>query len=105
LLYVDVSWFADSGFYAKWDATYTGELFADNANQARVDAFTVSNFRFGHNAFFNDWEVASFVGVNNLFDEAYNSNVRINAFAERYFEPAPERNAYIGLTLRRNFLG
>ncbi len=101
LLYLDFSWFGDSGFYAKWDVTYTGEIYADNANQISVESSTVSNLRLGHNVFYDDWEVASFLGVNNLFDEDYNDNIRINAFGGRYFEPAPERNAYIGITVRR----
>ena len=101
LLYLDFSWFGDSGFYAKWDVTYTGEIYADNANQISVESSTVSNLRLGHNVFYDDWEVASFLGVNNLFDEDYNDNIRINAFGGRYFEPAPERNAYVGITVRR----
>jgi len=101
LLYVDFSWFGDSGFYAKWDLTYTGEIYADNANQTSVGSSTVSNLRLGHNIVYGDWELESFLGVNNLFDEDYNDNIRINAFGGRYFEPAPERNAYIGITVRR----
>ena len=101
LLYLDLSWFGDSGFYAKWDVTYTGEIYADNANQTSVESSTVSNLRLGHNAVYDDWEVSSFLGVNNLFDEDYNDNIRINAFGGRYFEPAPESNAYIGITVRK----
>ena len=101
LLYLDFSWFGDSGFYAKWDVAYTGEMYADNANQTRVGSSTVSNLRLGHNVVYDDWELGSFIGVNNLFDEDYNDNIRINAFGGRYFEPAPERNAYIGITVRR----
>ena len=103
VLYFDFTWFGDSGFYAKWDVTYTGEIYADNANLTSVESSTVSNLRVGHDVFFDDWEVASFLGVNNLFDEDYNDNIRINAFGGRYFEPAPERNAYIGITVRRYF--
>lgn len=105
LLQFDVSWFGDSGFYAVWNTTYTGELFADNANDTRVSAYSVSDIRIGHNGFYDDWELASFLGVNNFFDEEYNSNIRINAFGERYFEPAPERSAFIGITVRKRFPG
>ncbi len=100
LLYVDLSWFGQGGYYATWDITYTGELYADNANQDKVDSSQVSNLRVGYNGFFGDWEVSPFLGVNNLFDENYNSNIRINAFGGRYFEPAPERNAYVGILIR-----
>ncbi|MCP4494426.1 MAG: TonB-dependent receptor [Gammaproteobacteria bacterium] len=103
LLHIDFSWFADNGFYASWDTSYTGDLFADNANEASIASSSVSDIRFGHNGFHDEWEVASFLGVNNLFDEEYNNNIRINAFGARYFEPAPERNAYIGITIHRRF--
>ena len=71
-----------------------GRLLAGTASQ-------VSNLRAGYNGYYGDWEISSFVGVNNLFDESYYNNIRINAFGGRYFEPAPERNAYIGLTIRK----
>ncbi len=100
LLYLDLTWFGESGYYATWDLTYTGELYADNANQTSVDSSQVSNLRIGYNGFYGDWEVSPFLGVNNLFDEEYNNNIRINAFGGRYFEPAPERNAYIGISIR-----
>jgi iron complex outermembrane receptor protein len=80
-------------------------MYADRANQTEVGSSNVSNLRFGHNGFYDDWEVSTFLGINNLFDEAYNSNIRINAFGGRYFEPAPERNAFIGITVRRRFRG
>lgn len=105
LLHLGFSWFGASGYYATWDINYTGELFADNGNSASIDSSSVSSLRLGYNGFYDDWEISSFLGVNNLFNEEYNSNIRINAFGGRYFEPAPERNAYIGITLRRRFKG
>lgn len=105
LLHIDFSWFGDTGLYASWDTTYTGELFADNANLTSVESSSVTGVRFGHNGFYKDWEVSSFLGVNNLFDEDYNNNIRINAFGGRFFEPAPERNAFVGITIRRRFRG
>ncbi len=105
LLHFELDWFGSGGYYASWDLTYTGELYADNANDDEVASSSVSNLRAGYNGFYGEWEVSSFIGVNNLFDEAYNSNIRINAFGGRYFEPAPERNAYIGVTIRKRFEG
>jgi iron complex outermembrane receptor protein len=103
LLHLGFSWFGDSGLYASWDTTYTGDLFADNGNLTSVESSSVSNIRLGHNGFYGDWEVSSFLGVNNAFDEDYNNNVRINAFGDRFFEPAPEQNIYIGITIRKRF--
>jgi iron complex outermembrane receptor protein len=43
------------------------------------------------------------MSVNNLFNEEYNSNVRINATFGRYYEPAPLRNVSGGVTARVTF--
>lgn len=68
-----------------------------------MDRYTPSNLRLGLEKFTGNWEISPFVGVNNLFDEKYNSNIRINAFGSRYHESAPERNIYGGITVRRVF--
>jgi iron complex outermembrane receptor protein len=41
--------------------------------------------------------------VTNVFDEEYTANVRLNAFGGRYFEPAPGRNGYAGVSLNYRF--
>ncbi len=102
-LFMEVSYFHDSGWYAIGDILHVGELYADDANQVEVDAYEVANIRAGYLGQFGDWEVSPYVGVNNLFDEEYFSNVRINAFGGRYYEPAPERNLYAGIRFRYNF--
>ena len=103
LAYFDLSWFGESGYFAKFDLAYTGELYADNANETSIDSSQVSNLRLGYVGLYRELEVSPFLGVNNLTDESYNNNIRINAFGGRYYEPAPERNAYVGISLRANF--
>jgi len=39
-----------------------------------------------------------FIGVNNAFNHLYVSSVVINAARDRYYEPAPRRNFYLGLS-------
>jgi iron complex outermembrane receptor protein len=39
-----------------------------------------------------------FGGVNNLFDVTYFDNIRLNAFGSRYYEPAPGRNLFGGIS-------
>ena len=73
--------------------------FADDANSVRDGAYLVSNLRLGHCFRVGRFDVEPFAGVNNLFDRAYNDNLRINAFGGRYFEPAPDRNFYGGIRL------
>ena len=103
LLHADISYQHQSGLYSSFDILYADKVFANNDNTANSDSYTVSNLRLGYAKFFGNLEVAPFLGVNNLFDEEYIGNVRINAFGGRFFEPAPERNAYGGITLRYDF--
>jgi len=47
--------------------------------------------------------ISPFFGIQNLFNEKYNDNVRINSLGGRFFEPAPTFNVYGGLRLAYNF--
>ncbi|MCC6201874.1 MAG: TonB-dependent receptor [Gammaproteobacteria bacterium] len=102
-LFAELKYRHDSGFYGAWDILHVGGFFADNANTAAQQAYQVSSLRLGYEGQVGSWIVAPFVGVSNLFDAAYNSNVRINASASRYFEPAPGQNVYGGLSVRYAF--
>ena len=78
---------------------YVGEQFANNSNSVKVDSYTVANLRLGLERAVGSSIVSPFIGINNLFDESYNTDVRINAFGGRYFEPAPELNVYAGVSV------
>ncbi|WP_041745771.1 TonB-dependent receptor family protein [Coraliomargarita akajimensis] len=92
-----------SGFFTRWNTRYTGSLQADDANTTTVDASTVSDLRIGWLAEHGNWTFEPYLGLNNVFDEFYFANIRINAFGGRYYEPAPERNMYAGIRLRYTF--
>lgn len=99
-LFAELNYTHTSGLYVIWDALYVGKFYADNANHEKVDSSVVSNLRFGKQFDINGVQVAPFLGINNLFDEKYFSNVRSNAFGGRAFEPAPERHVYAGFNIR-----
>jgi len=84
------------------DVLHVGEFFADDANSApaRVDSYQVANLRGGRRLNLAGVSLNAFVGVNNLFDEDYFSNVRINQSFNRFFEPAPGRHFYGGFAVR-----
>lgn len=99
----DLDWSHSSGFYAAWDMLYVGRFYADNANSVETDDYLVSNVRAGFRWETGQWVLEPFIGVANLFDKKYMSNVRLNASFGRYYEPAPERNVYAGVVLRYGF--
>ena len=103
LLFLELAYRHDSGFFLIGDIQLVDEFYANNANTDINDSYTVANLRAGFQAGLNGWNISPYIGVNNLFDEEYNSNIRINAVGGRYFEPAPEIHLYGGVNVRYNF--
>lgn len=103
ILFGELSYRNDRGWFAALDLLHIDDQYADNANTAVNDAYTLSNLRLGYEHVSGSLVVTPFVSVNNLFDEDYNANVRINAFGGRYYEPAPGRNAFAGVTLNWHY--
>lgn len=93
----------ESGLFARWNTRYTGSMQANDANTTTVSESTVSDVRIGLLRTQGAWTFEPYLGINNVFDESYFSNIRINAFGGRYYEPAPERNAYAGIRVRYDF--
>ncbi len=91
------------GFYGGLDILYVSDFFVTDENTEQNDSYVVANLRVGYEHFWENWLIAPFLGVQNLFDENYNSNARINAFGGRFFEPGPELNVYGGFTVAYNW--
>ena len=109
----EVAYTHSSGFYAAIDALNVGSFFANNDNSISIESYTVVNLRTGLADWqLGNWQLEPFVGVNNLTNESYFAEIRINAFGgppfgpplgARYYEPAPDRNFYGGVAIRYNF--
>ena len=65
-----------------------------------MPAYAVANFRMSHEFTRGNWMLRPYLGINNIFGERYNSNIRINAFGGLFYEPAPGRNLYAGIVVR-----
>ena len=85
-----------------WQFQLTGEhigsLYADTANAVKIEAFQKVRLQGGKTIALGNLELNLFAGINNLFDVRYFDNIRLNAFGGRYYEPAPGRNAFFGLS-------
>ena len=97
--YFGLNYATDNGFSGVLETTYSGDLFANNDNSVNVESYFVTNLRASMDFESNKLQVRVYAGVNNLFDESYNNNIRINAFGNRFYEPAPTRNLYAGLVV------
>lgn len=79
----------------RWVDEYT----LNNANTAYNWAYTVVDLRFAFDGKGGDADLRPFVGIDNLFNERYNSSTITNAFGGRYYEPSPGREVYVGMTV------
>ena len=103
-IYAELNYQHPSGFYAVWDVLWVDKIYVDDANSESSSPYTVSNLRGGYKGQWGNWSISPFIGLNNLFDERYNANIRINASYSRYYEPAPNFNVYAGLSIRYHFM-
>ncbi len=85
------------------DLLYIDSFYANDSNTVESDSYTVSNFQLGYKKEIDQWQVMPYLSVNNLFNEKYNSNVRLNGGFGRFFEPAPQRNFHGGVSARYTF--
>ncbi len=101
--FAELTYRNNSGFYLSWDILLVDDLAINNTNSAISDSYEVANLRVGHRLQLADFELSPFIGINNLFDTKYMSNLRLNGFGGRVFEPAPTLNVYGGVSLRLNY--
>jgi iron complex outermembrane receptor protein len=113
LLFGEIEYRHPKGWFAAADVLYTDDQYGDNANAFLIPGYTIANLRLGYDAQLGDFFVSPFLGVNNLTDESYAANVRLNpanctaanraAATCRFREPGPTRNAYAGVTVGWKF--
>lgn len=75
------------------------QVWANDANTASAPGYAIVNLRLGGTALFGRPWLQPVLGVSNLFDKMYVGSVAVNATAGRYYEPAPGRVIFAGLTV------
>ncbi|MEM7298193.1 MAG: TonB-dependent receptor, partial [Bacteroidota bacterium] len=78
---------------------YVGKLWADDQNSVEVEDYLELSCSIRYTTKLKKLTVSPFAGIRNLTNQRYFDNIRINAFGSRYYEPAPERNFYLGITI------
>lgn len=92
-----------TGFFARLQSRFVGDTNVSDNNFDFEPRYTLINLNLGYKVKVGIWNIIPFFGVNNLTDVDYSDNIRINAFGSRFFEPAPGRNIFGGLRIRRSF--
>ncbi|HEY7028120.1 MAG TPA: TonB-dependent receptor [Gemmatimonadales bacterium] len=100
------------GFYLDLDHSMASSIFADDQNTLYVNGWGkagpnvvdgvglgVTNLRVTWEGRAGAWALSPFAAVNNLWDRRYVGSLTINGAGGRVFEPAPGRNAYLGMEI------
>lgn len=114
VFYSELAYYAPTGFYAAFELQYIDEIHVNNTyidsrntliTQAETsNAYLLGNLRFGHTmTASNGTEFNPYVGINNIFDQNYFGNIRVNEGNRRYFEPAQELTMYAGFSLKFDY--
>lgn len=88
--------------FATAELVSKSSVWVNDANTASAPAYTTVNLRLGGTALLGRPWLQPVIGVTNLFDKSYVGSVAVNATAGRYYEPAPTRVYFAGITVGYN---
>lgn len=87
------------GFWGEVQQTYSSDFLVSDTLNTRTAPWWATNVRVGWEGTAGGMRLAPFLGVNNAFNHKYVSSVVVNAARDRFYEPAPGRNVYLGLVI------
>ena len=83
---------------------YATKIFLDDANTVAAAGYHLLGLRAGWKpAIKSRAKINIYTGVENLLNETYSLGNDINAAAGRYYNAAPKRNYYVGISLQWNY--
>ena len=98
------------GFYGNFNFQYVGSMPITDSNSLFSDSYKLVNLKVGYKTAFFDNRLTCgiFYGLDNIFDEAYASQILINTTgfgnsAPRYYYPGNPVNYYAGININYRF--
>ena len=90
-----------AGIYANTTFFYSSRIALNDANKDFANSYTLLGLKVGYkNKFTKEIHFEIFAGAENIMDEKYSLGNDINAFGGRYFNAAPGRNYFAGITFQ-----
>ena len=97
--YAELSWADEpSGFSVAVETRYESRVYVDDPNSDSAPAYFTASLRTGFEQAVGDLRLKEFIRLDNLADRKYAGSVIVNESNSRFFEPAPGRAAYFGLS-------
>src|SRR5438105_428804 len=87
------------GAWIEAQQTYSSDYLLSDTLSIRSSPWWATDVRAGWDGKAGGTRLAPFIGINNAFNHLYVSSVVINAARGRFYEPAPGRNVYLGLSV------
>jgi iron complex outermembrane recepter protein len=91
------------GIYGSIRHSYTDRMPLDDRNTDFAEAYHLLGGKIGYATTLGRTGVDAHLGVDNLTDTLYASRLNFNASGGMYYQPAPGRTVYAGVTLRPRF--
>ena len=97
------------GFYGNINYQHIGSMPITDNNSLYSNSYNLTNLKFGYKINANkNLKLNAFLGINNIFDEDYASQILINASgfggnAPRYYYPGNPTNYYVGININYVF--
>lgn len=87
-------------FSIQYSNYFTSSFFLDDANTVKENGYTIGNVKLEGN--FGKEKIAwsIWVGIQNLYNTTYSAGYDFNAFGNRFYNPAAERNYYFGIRFK-----
>jgi iron complex outermembrane receptor protein len=103
-LYAELRWrHAPSGFTTALEFQHKSRIWVDDRNSEAADAYGIYSYAAGFVQNQGAWRFSEYLRVDNLTNRQYAGSVVVNDANLRFYEPAPGRNAVIGMQARLGF--
>ncbi len=94
----------EPGFYGTLSYIFTDEIPLNDANTKYADAYHLMQLKAGfQKELFKNTIFDLFLGMDNALNESYSLGNDLNAFGDRYYQPAAPRNWFGGAKLKFRF--
>jgi len=91
------------GFSVAGEVQYVGRIYVNDVNSAYAPAYTLGNLRVGFAQQADRLQFSEYVRINNIANVNYVGSVIVGDTNGRYYEPAPGRNWYAGVSISAAF--
>jgi iron complex outermembrane receptor protein len=89
-----------NNYYANITFNYTSSISLNDANSTYAKSYHLLQMKIGKQIILSKCIINVFAGADNLLNETYSLGNDINALGSRYFNPAPKRNYYAGVSFK-----